>query len=209
MTPRTFVVSLVLLATGCGPGVIRIADQDSPATALARLRDSLPRVSAGDSAIYSAMLQWWWTCRSAGFADRFEEEPYLTAGRCGPPVYSAVTINPVVGFASRSDTSSPTFAHPRASSAMYAFAEANRGRAMLGGLDLGAGIEVRLYGIDPTPFDGGIIELSRVGLSTDADTALVEAFADCGPLCGEGVGALLVRTVVGWRVRRIVWLSAS
>ena len=50
------------------------------------------------------------------------------------------------------------------------------------------------------PGAGGFISLSRVGLNSRLDEALVFASWTCGPLCGKGEFILLSRTDNGWTV---------
>ena len=59
------------------------------------------------------------------------------------------------------------------------------------------------------PDSGGYLSLSRAGLNTNSDQALVYVESSCGELCGTGSYQLLVKNDQGWAVQKryVRWMS--
>jgi hypothetical protein len=59
------------------------------------------------------------------------------------------------------------------------------------------------------PDSGGYLSLSRAGLNTNGDQALVYVERSCGELCGTGSYQLLVKNDQGWAVQKryVSWMS--
>ena len=87
----------------------------------------------------------------------------------------------------------------------YRFWAANRAAAPLGTFDRVAGRPVRWVGElreSTLPAASGVYSLSRIGFSSTADSALVEASFACRGLCGSENLYLYLKGPDGWRRHR-------